>query len=79
MKKLLFILISLAFILSPQLLKAQGCEDSGGDDEGDDAKPKVWGFIQPQYEYHMTDPATNTFKFKRARIGVTGNSTPMKA
>jgi len=73
MKKILYTLIAFAFLLAPQLLKAQGCEDSGDSDEGDDGKPKVWGFIQPQYEYHMTDPATNTFKFKRARIGVIGN------
>ena len=72
MKKLLLILIAFAFTLSPQILKAQGCEDSGGDDESDDGGPKVWGFIQPQYEYHMTDPATNTFKFMRARVGLTG-------
>ena len=72
MKKLLLILGAFAFLLSPQILKAQGCEDPS-DDEGDEGKVKVFGFIQPQYEYHMTDPATNTFKFKRARIGVTGN------
>lgn len=72
MKKILFIFISLAFLLSPQMLKAQGCEEPSTD-EGDEGKVNVWGFIQPQYEFHMTDPSTNTFKFKRARIGVTGN------
>ncbi len=71
MKKILLILISVAFIFTPQILKAQGCEDPS-DDESDDGKVKVFGFIQPQYEYHMTDPASNTFKFMRARIGVTG-------
>ena len=72
MKKIFYTLIAFAFLLAPQLIKAQGCEDPS-DDEGDEAKVKLFGYIQPQYEYHMTDPATNTFKFKRARIGVTGN------
>jgi len=73
MKKLLFSIFSLIFLFSFGIISAQGCDDdepTGGDDEG---KPKLFGFIQPQYEYHMTDPGTNTFKFKRARIGLKGN------
>ncbi len=72
MKKLFLLFIFSALIFSPQLVKAQGCDDDGGGEGEDDQKVKVWGFIQPQYEYHFTDPTTNTFKFKRARIGVTG-------
>lgn len=61
-----------------QGLFAQGCEESTGDEGSDDAnKPKLIGFIQPQFDYNFTQdgPDTyneNTFKFKRARIGVTG-------
>jgi hypothetical protein len=61
------------FFLSAGIISGQGCDDDDpaeGDDEG---KPKVFGFIQPQYEFHLTEDPSNTFKFKRARIGVKGN------
>jgi hypothetical protein len=57
---------------------AQGCEDpapSGGMDEN---APKIIGYAQTQYEYHLTQDDTknidnhNSFKFKRVRLGVTG-------
>ena len=67
-KKTFFILT--AIILSGINVFAQGCEDPSGDDS---EVVKVFGFIQPQYEYHFTSVPENTFKFKRARIGVTGN------
>ncbi len=74
MKKILFLLLTFSFVLSTQLLKAQGCESSSSS-EGDDEKTvKVFGFIQPQFKVDFLDPdAENTFNFKRARIGVTGN------
>ncbi len=73
MKRYITIIFTFIFVLSTGFVFAQGCGDdepAEGDDEG---KPKLFGFIQPQYEYHMTDPGTNTFKFKRARIGLKGN------
>ncbi len=81
MKKYILTTILLSFsILFTVNIFAQGCEepDTGGGDDSN--KPKVIGFIQPQYEFHMTEdnsktPAvenSNTFKFKRARLGVTG-------
>lgn len=59
---------------------SQGCEEPAGDEDSDEKSVKVFGFIQPQYEFHMTEddeaiPAvenSNTFKFKRARIGLSG-------
>jgi phosphate-selective porin len=64
--------ISLVFVvlllLSSARVFAQGCEESSSE-EG----VRVFGFLQSQYQYKMTDDPTNTFNFKRARIGVTGN------
>jgi phosphate-selective porin len=80
MKKILILFMSFILILSAGAVFAQGCDDdepTGGDDEG---KPKIFGFIQPQFEYHFTDDSqtdfnemSNSFKFKRARIGIKGN------
>lgn len=80
MKKLISILAILMAIcsLQPQVF-AQGCDEPSESAEGDDsAKPKIIGFAQPQYEYHFTKDEdlnidnSNTFKFKRARLGITG-------
>lgn len=60
------ILIVGLLCLLPSLAYSQGCADVG-DDEG----VKVWGFIQPQYDYNI-DTDVNTFRFNRARIGVMG-------
>lgn len=70
MKKILVAFCALLFFLPSLSSFGQGCEEPSDDDNG---KIKVFGFIQPQYEYHMTSPASNTFKFKRARIGVMGD------
>ena len=74
MKKIFILLLSFAFILSSQYAGAQGCEDADeGGDEGEKSV-KVFGFIQPQFQYELTDPDNaSTFKFKRARVGFTGN------
>ena len=66
MKKIAIILMILA-TASTLKLAAQGC---GGpvSDEG----LKMFGFVQGQYEYQMTDPAKNSFTFERARIGAQG-------
>jgi phosphate-selective porin len=50
---------------------SQGCDEPSEGEE--DEAIKFFGFFQPQYEYHMTSPASNTFKFKRARIGIRGD------
>ncbi|MCD6596221.1 MAG: hypothetical protein J7L04_00950 [Bacteroidales bacterium] len=73
----LFILIFAVLACSMSAF-AQGCEEPA-DDGGDTSfKPRIIGFIQPQYEYHFTKDDdrniknSNTFKFMRARLGVTG-------
>lgn len=68
--KRIFSLMVLASILCLGKVSAQGCEAPSGDDDA----VKLFGFFQPQYEYHSLDGVSdNTFKFKRARLGVTGN------
>ena len=66
MKKILLSIMMLAAIGTLRI-NAQGC-GGGPSEEG----VKVFGFLQSQYEFHMTDPSTNSFSFERARIGVMG-------
>lgn len=66
-KSILLFFVSL-FLFSANSF-AQGCAEPSSDDDG----ATVFGFIQPQFEYNMTDPSTSTFAFERARIGVMGN------
>ncbi|MCB0459180.1 MAG: porin [Flavobacteriaceae bacterium] len=57
---------------------AQGCEDdaapaSGAAAGANNMTPVVFGFFQPEYDYHFADPDNdNSFYFKRARLGVRG-------
>jgi phosphate-selective porin len=67
MKNISLIIVAV-LLLSASRVFAQGCESSSSD-EG----VRVFGFLQTQYEYNMTEEPTNTFNFKRARLGVTGN------
>lgn len=66
MKKYIIVLFALIG-LSQLKVSAQGC-GGAAPDEG----IKVFGFLQSQYEYHFTDPTSNSFSFERARIGVMG-------
>lgn len=79
MKKFISFVTCLLLVgFSATSLFAQGCEEPDAVDGDDSLKPKVIGFIQPQYEFHMTEDEdraidnSNTFKFKRGRLGVTG-------
>lgn len=49
---------------------SQGCVEVSSDDEG----VKLFGYIQPEWEFFQNADNTtgNTFSFNRARIGVTG-------
>ncbi|MBI9033420.1 MAG: hypothetical protein JEZ03_03005 [Bacteroidales bacterium] len=67
MNKFLIILLG-ALIMSVQGAHAQGCAEPSSD-EG----VNVFGFIQPQVHSSLGEKPTNTFDFKRARIGVMGN------
>jgi len=53
-------------------VQAQGCDVEDPNDSIAPAKIKIFGFIQPEYNYTLSDPAESTFKFRRARIGVRG-------
>ena len=76
--KRIIISIALLFFLAPSASFAQGCAEAG-DDEG----IKVFGFIQPQYEYQFLGDSVqkfmrgmdseSSFYFNRARLGVVGN------
>jgi phosphate-selective porin len=64
-KKLIIIIIVSVWL--PLLGYAQGCSEPDPDQ-----KLKVFGYIQPQYNYN-TASGTNKFLWNRARLGVTGN------
>ena len=69
------IITAVLFVLMATIsanLSAQGCAPPpSSDDEG----AKIFGFLQPQFEYRETNPSgsESSFTFNRARIGVTGN------
>ena len=77
MKSIYIVFIALITFFSVSTTFAQGCEDDAGSATSTSGVPKTssstfFGYIQPQYESHFTDDASNTFKFKRARLGVRG-------
>ena len=69
MKKLLSLLLIFFIATSGTVLYGQGCEDSSDDEDG----IKLFGYLQTEYDYILSDPPESTFKFKRARIGVRGD------
>lgn len=74
MKSKLYILLAIVLLFQVNSTMAQGCE--GDEPIGNDSikvpNIKIFGYIQPEYDYHFTDGNENTFKFKRARVGVRG-------
>ena len=68
--KIQIILILMTFLAAPVIF-AQGCEADEPSGEGT-PKIKVFGYIQPEYDYTFNDAGENTFGFRRARFGVTG-------
>jgi hypothetical protein len=70
MKKTI-LLFAIIFAVGISAIKAQGCGDPAGETSSEDGA-KIFGFFQPQFDYNLTDPNTSTFKFKRARIGLSG-------
>jgi len=64
MKRILLIIL---IGLTPMLGFSQGCEEPS-----EDGGIKLFGFIQPQYDYIFNEGNTNSFNFNRARLGVTG-------
>jgi len=75
MKSKIYILFALVFLFQINTAFSQGCEedDPATNDTTSGPSIKVFGYIQPQYDYNFDgDDNKNTFKFKRARLGVRG-------
>ena len=73
MKSKIYILFALVFLFQVNNAFSQGCEgDEPTNDSINAPNVKIFGYIQPQYDYNFTDGNENTFRFKRARIGATG-------
>jgi phosphate-selective porin len=75
MKTKLIIIIAFAFLLWSGKAFAQGCDgdDPVTSETNGGPSAKLFGFLQPEYDFNFTDAMENSFKFKRARIGVRGN------
>ena len=77
MKLKLFLLSSFILLFGMHISLAQGCEDEPVPGATDSGIPKketmtVFGYLQPEFDAFLTDPSENTFKFRRARLGVRG-------
>jgi len=58
MKKIFFIMMVISVMsLAGAKAFAQGCGGGASTDDG----VKVFGFLQSQYEYYLTDPSQNSF------------------
>lgn len=80
MKTKIILLFTFILTLSFNTSFAQGCEEDLPANSTDSGVPKTssltfFGYIQPQFSAHFTEPATNTFQFKRARFGVRGRAS----
>ncbi|MCA0133154.1 porin [Winogradskyella alexanderae] len=75
--KLIYKLIFLVLLFSTSTILSQGCDvddPSSSSDTTGTKKIKLFGYLQPQFDYNFTDgDQNNTFKFRRARIGVRGD------
>lgn len=76
MKNYIYILFVVALLFGVNKGFAQGCEGDAAttsDDTEGKLNATIFGFFQPQYDYFFYDDDNdNTFRFKRARIGVRG-------
>ena len=72
MKKIEWILLIAATLIFTTSMFAQGCEVDDPSDTLAPAKIKIFGYLQPEYQYTQGDPGESTFTFRRARIGVRG-------
>ena len=74
--KSIYKLLILALLLHVNAVFSQGCDiddPTSTDAEGANTI-KLFGYIQPEYDYNFTDGnQANTFRFKRARLGVRGS------
>ncbi|MCK5402450.1 MAG: hypothetical protein KAJ28_12520, partial [Flavobacteriaceae bacterium] len=75
MKNKIYILFALVLFFQTNNVFSQGCEGDEPITQNDSLSPpkvKIFGYLQSQYDYTFTDENENTFRFKRARIGVRG-------
>ncbi len=75
MKNKIYILFALVLLFQVNKAFSQGCEgdDPATNDSVSAQSVKVFGYIQPQFDYNFDgNDNENTFKFKRARLGVRG-------
>ena len=75
--KSIFKLLILTLLLNANAVFSQGCDiddPASSSAEGNMPNIKLFGYIQPQYDYNFTDGnQANTIRFKRARLGVRGS------
>ena len=78
MKSKIYVLLVLTLVFNWNPAFAQGCDmDEPGSSKDSLSGPtiNVFGYIQPQYDYFFTEgDQENTFRFKRARVGVRGKA-----
>ncbi|MEP1780634.1 porin [Reichenbachiella sp.] len=67
MKNLMILLAAVLIGTLPRHTHAQGCAEPSAD-EG----VRVFGYLQPQFDYNFSEDEMGTFKFNRMRIGVMG-------
>ena len=75
MKSRIYILFALILLFQVNTAFSQGCEgdDLTASDSTSTQSVKVFGYIQPQFDYNLDgEDNVNTFRFKRARLGVRG-------
>jgi len=74
MKNKIILLFALALVFQINNAYSQGCDGDDVTTSNDSINKKiiVFGFIQPEYNYTFNDDNENTFKFRRARVGVRG-------
>lgn len=72
MKTPIKLILLFSFILMSPYSFAQGCDSDDPADSSEPPKIKIFGYLQPEYNYTLSDPAESTFAFRRARIGVRG-------
>ena len=68
------VLFVLFLVFQMNQVFSQGCEsdDVAASNDSINKKVIVFGFMQPEYDYTLNDENENSFKFKRARVGVRG-------
>jgi len=73
MKNKIILLFVLVFLFQVNNIYSQGCDaEEPANDSIPAPKIKIFGFLQPEYNYTFSEDPVSTFAFRRARIGVRG-------